>query len=58
MENITISIRRFEELLYKEAAYEMKKQELKQSNYQSELDRVLFGIPAKPKGCEAPEEDF
>ena len=53
MENITISIRRFEELLYKEAAYEMKRQELKQSSYASAVDRVLFSVPEEPA-----EDDF
>ena len=48
METITISIRRFEELLYKEAAYEMKKQEVKQSGYASAIDRVLFQCPEEP----------
>ena len=56
MENITISIRRYEELLYKEAAYEMKKQELMGDKYVSMLDRVLFGIPAEP--APVAEDDF
>ena len=58
MENITISIRRFEELLYKEAAYEMKRQELKQSDYTAELDRVLFSVPKVPEGYGIAEDDF
>lgn len=53
MENITISMRRFEELLYKEAAYEMKRQELKRAGYVSEIDRVLFQCPEEPA-----EDDF
>ena len=55
MENITITVKRFEELLYKEAAYEMKKQELKGDKYVSMLDRVLFGIPEEPAHT---EEEF
>lgn len=42
MEFVEITMARFQELLYKEAAYEMKKQELKRSSYVSEIDRVLF----------------
>ena len=57
MENITISIRRFEELLYKEAAYEMKKKELMGDKYVSMLDRVLFGIPEEPAASVA-DNDF
>ena len=52
-ETITISIKRFEELLYKEAAYEMKRQELQGAGYVPMMDRVMFGIPETP----APEED-
>ena len=48
MENITISMRRFEELLYKEAAYEMKRNELKLSGYVSTVDKVLFQCPEEP----------
>ena len=48
METITISIRRFEELLYKEAAYEMKRQELKQAGYASSVDKVLFQCAEEP----------
>ena len=55
MENITISIKRFEELLYKEAAYEMKKQELKTEGFVSSIDKVLFGIPEEPAHT---EEEF
>lgn len=58
MENITISIRRFEELLYKEAAYEMKRNELKRAGYMSELDRVLFGVPEVPEGYGIAEDNF
>lgn len=57
MENITISMRRFEELLYKEAAYEMKVHEIMTTTcYVSEVDRVLFSVPEKPVEPEA--EDF
>ena len=42
MEMVEIPMQRFEELLRKEASYEMKKQELKRSSYVSEIDRVLF----------------
>ena len=57
MENITISIKRFEELLYKEAAYEMKVHEIMTTTcYVSEVDRVLFSVPEKPVEPEA--EDF
>lgn len=56
MENITISIKRFEELLYKEAAYEMKRQELQDAGYVSMMDRVMFGIPETPAPAE--EDDF
>lgn len=56
MENITISIRRFEELLYKEAAYEMKRQELKHAGFVANVDSVLFGVPIPPQGCEANAE--
>ena len=55
MENITISMRRFEELLYKEAAYEMKRNELKQSGFVGLVDKVLFQCPEEP--VEAPAED-
>lgn len=58
MENITISIRRFEELLYKEAAYEMKRNELKKAGYVTEIDRVLFGVPEVPKGYGIAEDNF
>lgn len=54
MENITISMRRFEELLYKEAAYEMKRRELKQSGFVSMIDGMLFGVS---KEAEKPEAD-
>lgn len=54
MENITISMRRFEELLYKEAAYEMKRNELKQSGFVGHVDGVLFGVS---KEAEEPEAD-
>ena len=56
MENITISIRRFEELLYKESAYEMKRNELKKAGYVTEIDRVLFGIPEP--ACKTADDDF
>lgn len=59
MENITITVKRFEELLYKEAAYEMKRAELQTAGYVSMLDRVLFGIPEEPAGePEPPADDF
>ena len=60
METITISIKRFEELLYKEAAYEMKRQELMRDGFVSTIDRILFGIPERPQGCEATvaDDDF
>ena len=58
MENITISIRRFEELLYKEAAYEMKRQELKGDGYVSAIDRVLFQCPEEPKPEPAAADEF
>ena len=57
MGNITISIRRFEELLYKEAAYELKRQELKASGFVSTIDKLLFGISEEPTSCEA-DDDF
>lgn len=58
MENITISIKRFEELLYKEAAYEMKRQELKTEGFVSSIDKVLFGIPEMPEGYGIAEDKF
>lgn len=58
METITISVKRFEELLYKEAAYEMKRQELKNEGYVSMFDRVMFGIPEVPAGCKASDDDL
>ena len=58
METITISIRRFEELLYKEAAYEMKRNELKKASFVTEVDRVLFGVPELPEGYGVAEENF
>lgn len=58
MENITISIRRFEELLYKEAAYEMKRQELMRVGFVSTIDRVLFQCPEKPKPEPAAADEF
>lgn len=45
MKEITITMNRLEELLYKEAAYEMKRNELKKAGYVTEVDRVLFGVP-------------
>ena len=45
MENITISMRRFEELLYKEVAFEMKRESLKKEGYVSEVDKLLFNVP-------------
>lgn len=48
-ETITISIRRFEELIYKEAAYEMKRQELVKADFVSTLDSVLFQCPEEPE---------
>lgn len=57
MENVTISVKRFEELLYKEASYEIKRAELQSAGYVSSLDRALFGLPEKPQGCVAPDED-
>lgn len=53
MKEITISMNRLEELLYKEAAYEMKRNELKRAGYVTEIDRVLFGITEEPA-----EDDF
>ncbi len=47
MENITISMRRFEELLYKEVAYEMKRQALMKDGYVSEVDKLLFSVPVR-----------
>ena len=59
MENITISIKRFEELLYKEAAYEMKRNELKRASYVPEIDRVLFGVPEESTNVpQQPADDF
>lgn len=58
MENITISIRRFEELLYKEAAYEMKRQELMQAGFVATVDKVLFGISEVTGEPEPPADDF
>ncbi len=58
MGTITISMERFEELLRKEFAYDLKKQELELhyglDGYVSETDRVLFEIGKKP---EAPADD-
>lgn len=42
VEYVEIPMQRFEELLRKEAAYEMKRQELRQTGYISTLDKVLF----------------
>lgn len=56
METITISMRRFEELLYKEAAYEMKRQDLKASGYVTTIDKLLFGLYEEP--TPAADDDF
>lgn len=56
MENVTISVKRFEELLHKEAAYEMKKQDLKMGGYIPAIDRMLFGITEEKP--EAEKDDF
>ena len=56
MENVTISMKRFEELLHKEAAYEIKRAELQTAGYVSSLDRALFGLPEEP--VPAAEDDF
>lgn len=56
MENVTISVKRFEELLYKEAAYEIKRAELQSAGYVSSLDRALFGLPEEPTA--AVDDDF
>lgn len=58
MGNITIPIKRFEELLYKEAAYEMKRQELKASGYMGTTDKVLFGLCEEPAETEPADGDF
>ena len=55
MKEITITMNRLEELLYKEAAYEMKRNEMKKASYISEIDRVLFGDPEEPA---AADDDF
>ena len=55
METITISIKRFEELLYKEFAYEMKRQELKASGFVATTDKLLFGLTEEPAHA---EDDF
>ena len=49
-------MRRFEELLYKEVAYEMKRNELQKAGYVTEVDRVLFGVPEKTTA--AADDDF
>ena len=48
MKEITITMNRLEELLYKEAAYEMKRNELKKAGFVSEIDRVLFSVHEEP----------
>ena len=60
MENVTISVKRFEELLHKEAAYEMKKQDLKMGGYIPAIDRMLFGITEEKQEAEpeAEKDDF
>ena len=58
MKEITITMNRLEELLYKEAAYEMKRNELKKASFVTEIDRVLFGVPELPEGYGIAEENF
>lgn len=58
MKEITITMHRLEELLYKEAAYEMKRNELKKASFVTEVDRVLFGVPELPEGYGVAEESF
>lgn len=48
MKEITITMNRLEELLYKEAAYEMKRNELKKAGFVSEIDIVLFSVHEEP----------
>ena len=45
MENITISMKRFEDLLHKEAAVERKREALTKDGYVSEVDKLLFNVP-------------
>ena len=56
MKEVTITLNRFEELLYKEAAYEMKRMEVKNSSYASDIDKLLFGDTEKV--AESEEDDF
>lgn len=48
MNTVTISCERYEELIKKELAYEVRRAEVQQSSYKSATDVILFGIePAK-----------
>lgn len=59
MKEITITMNRLEELLYKEAAYEMKRNELKKAGFVTQLDRVLFGVSEESTDVpKAPADDF
>ena len=54
MKEVIITMERLEELLHKEAAYELKRLEVKQSSYSSDIDKLLFEHTLTAVG---PEDD-
>ena len=56
MNSVTISLERFEELLRKEAVYDIKKFEVMQNDFSMSNDKMLFEVDLSARAVT--EDDF
>lgn len=56
MDNITISIEKFEKLVRKAHSFDLLKKNAENGSYLTDVEKILFGLNEKPEETE--EDDF